>query len=54
MPIAGEEKTTILEDLDKLGVNEKTLFPEIERAARYLTGSLSTGAVASRILSAAP
>jgi hypothetical protein len=52
--IAGDQKATILGDLDKLGINEKTLFPEIERAARYLTGSLSTGAAASRILSAAP
>lgn len=49
--IAGAKKDVILKDLDKLGINEKTLFPEIERAARYLTGSLSTGATASRILS---
>lgn len=52
--IAGDKKAGILADLDKLGINEKTLFPEIERAARYLTGSLSTGAVASKVLTAAP
>lgn len=52
--IAGEKKTAILNDLDKLGVNEKTLFPEIERAARYLTGSLSTGTTVSRILASTP
>jgi hypothetical protein len=52
--VAGERKASILNDLDKLGINEKTLFPEIDRAARYLTASLSTGATASRILSAAP
>jgi hypothetical protein len=51
--IQGDKKTSILDDLDKLGINEKTLFPEIDRAARYLTNGLSTGAAASRILSAA-
>lgn len=54
LPIAAGRKSEILADLDKLGINEKTLFPEIERAARYLTGSLSTGVAASRIISAAP
>jgi len=51
--IAGDMKGAIITDLDKLGINEKTLFPEIERAARYLTGSLSTGAAASKILTGA-
>lgn len=54
MTIEGNKKESILKDLDKLGINEKTLFPEIDRAARYLTASLSTGATASHILSAAP
>lgn len=52
--IPGERKTEIRDELDKLGINEKTLFPEIERAARYLTGTLSTGAVASKLVSARP
>ncbi|MER8512926.1 FRG domain-containing protein [Mesorhizobium sp. M1060] len=49
--VAGDQKARILEELDKLGVNEKTLFPEIERAARYLTGSLSPGSIASKLIS---
>lgn len=50
--VVGDRKTKILEELDKLGINEKTLFPEIERAARYLTGSLSTGVTTSKLVSA--
>ncbi|WP_211387420.1 MULTISPECIES: FRG domain-containing protein [Agrobacterium] len=38
--IAAGSKGDILGELDKLGINEKTMFPEIERAARYLTGTL--------------
>ncbi len=53
LTVVGEKKGEILEDLDKLGINEKTMFPEIDRAARYLTASLSTGTAASRILSSA-
>ncbi|MFC3579230.1 FRG domain-containing protein [Sphingomonas hylomeconis] len=53
LTIQGDKKGDILKDLDKLGINEKTLFPEIDRAARYLTESLSTGVAASRIISAA-
>lgn len=50
IPVAGAAKTAILAQLDKLGVNEKTMFPEIERAARYITGSLSTGDAASKLV----
>ena len=39
--IDADSKENILSELDKLGINEKTLFPEIERAARYITGTLS-------------
>lgn len=39
--VSGGAKSSILKDLDKLGINEKTMFPEIERAARYITGSLA-------------
>lgn len=42
IPVAADLKPEILSQLDKLGINEKTMFPEIERAARYITGSLST------------
>ena len=52
--VAGNRKAEILEELDKLAINEKTLFPEIERAARYLTGSLSTGVTASKLISTSP
>jgi hypothetical protein len=52
--VAAEQKAPIRGELDKLGINEKTLFPEIERAARYLTGSLSTGAATSKIISPSP
>lgn len=38
--ISADAKDEILMELDKLGINEKTMFPEIERAARYLTGTL--------------
>ena len=48
----GDRKANVLEELDKLGITEKTLFPEIERAARYLTGSLSTRVMASKLISA--
>jgi hypothetical protein len=50
IPIAASAKANILAHLDKLGVNEKTMFPEIERAARYITGSLSTADITSRLL----
>lgn len=48
--VAGASKGDILEELDKLGVNEKTMFPEIERAARYITGTLSSGDAASKLV----
>lgn len=38
-------KKAIRDDLDKLGINEKTLFPEIERAARYIAGSIPSDTV---------
>lgn len=39
--IDAESKGKILQELDKLGINEKALFPEIDRAARYITRVLS-------------
>lgn len=41
--ISAGAKESIRLELDKLGINEKTMFPEIERAAKYLTGSLPKG-----------
>ena len=49
--VKAEAKRPILAELDKLGINEKTMFPEIDRAARYITGSLSTGDAASKLVS---
>ncbi|MCA3185561.1 MAG: FRG domain-containing protein [Methylobacterium sp.] len=41
MTISAKSKKGILRDLDKLGINEKTLFPDIERSAKYITGSFA-------------
>lgn len=45
-----DAKGIIRGELDKLGINEKTMFPEIERAARYITGSVSVAAGASKLV----
>jgi hypothetical protein len=49
--VKADAKRPMLAELDKLGINEKTMFPEIDRAARYITGSLSTGDAASKLVS---
>ena len=36
LTIDGEAKKRILKQLDKLGINEATLFPELDNQARYL------------------
>ena len=41
MIIDAEKKKEIRSQIDKFSINEKTLFPEIERAARYIVGQLS-------------
>lgn len=38
--ISKRSKEEILDDLDKMGVNEKTMFPEIEKAAKYIVAGL--------------
>jgi hypothetical protein len=48
--VSAQSKTSILKELDKLGINEKTMFPEIERAARYITGTLSTADTVSKLV----
>ena len=48
--IPADAKGGILNELDKLGINEKTMFPDIERAARYITGTLSASNAATKVL----
>lgn len=48
--VHAKSKPKILLELDKLGINEKTMFPEIERAARYITGTLSSGDVTFKLI----
>lgn len=48
--IPASVKGDILKELDKLGINEKTMFPDIERAARYITGTLSSRDAATKVL----
>ncbi|MCO5793618.1 MAG: FRG domain-containing protein [Blastomonas sp.] len=50
LTISAKSKPRILEELDRLGINEKTMFPEIERAARYITGTMSLADSASRVI----
>jgi hypothetical protein len=45
--IRSASKKRILAELDKLNINEKTLFPEIERAARYLAENLQNALVST-------
>jgi hypothetical protein len=44
------DKADILAALRRVAVNERTMFPEIERAAKYLTDGLSTTAILSRTI----
>jgi hypothetical protein len=48
--IAADAKKPIRDQLDKFAINEKTLFPEIERAARYIAGTLTTPVSASKLI----
>jgi hypothetical protein len=41
MTIPASAKSGILKDLDKLAFNEKTMFPELDRTAHYITRDLS-------------
>ena len=36
-----EKLINILEELNYLGINESTLFPEIDNVAKYLVSSIS-------------
>jgi len=48
--IPAGKKAGILKDLDKMAINEKTLFPEIDRAARYIAENMSSNAALRRVL----
>jgi hypothetical protein len=45
--VPADAKKRIRDELDKLNINEKTLFPEIERAAKYLAESLQKALVST-------
>ena len=42
------DKADILAQLKRVAINERTMFPEIERAAKYLTENVSATAILSR------
>ena len=42
--IPGAKKGDIRGQLDRLGINEKSMFPELDRVAKYLKESLQAGA----------
>lgn len=42
------DKGDILAQLKRVAINERTMFPEIERAAKYLTDDVSATAILSR------
>lgn len=48
MRIEPGRKAGVRQQLDGLSINERTLYPEIERAARYLTDELQTADLLSR------
>jgi hypothetical protein len=39
--VPAEAKEKIRESLDKVGINESTMFPEIESAARYIMSKVT-------------
>lgn len=40
-PVPATAKTRLLRELDNIGINESTMFPEIESAARYVMSKLT-------------
>lgn len=38
--ISGRKKTDIVKELDRMGINDSTMFPEIEKAALYIRQAL--------------
>jgi hypothetical protein len=39
--ISGPDKVSIIKELDRVAINESTMFPEIEKAAQYIKAGLS-------------
>lgn len=48
MSFQKKEKKYILEELDKLGISQKTLFPEIDHQAKYIINSLDKKSVIAK------
>jgi hypothetical protein len=48
MKIGASHKTEIMRQLGRIAINQRTMFPDIDRAARYLTDSLPTNALLGR------
>ena len=48
--IPSRRKRRLLEELDKLAINQKTLFPELDRAALYLSQGMSTNMFLAKVL----
>lgn len=48
LTVAAVRKPGIRKQLDDLSINERTLYPDIERAARYLTDELQTADLLAR------
>ncbi|HKX91942.1 MAG TPA: FRG domain-containing protein [Sphingomicrobium sp.] len=46
--IPGRHKAEIREQLTQLAINEKSMFPELDRAARYIKGSMTPAAILSK------
>jgi hypothetical protein len=43
LTIDGEKKQEIRTNLDRLGINEKSMFPELDRVAKYVKDTLQVG-----------
>lgn len=46
--IPGDHKAAIRDQLTQLAINEKSMFPELDRAARYIKGSMTPAAILSK------
>lgn len=46
--IPGDSKSAIRTQLAQLAINEKSMFPELDRAARYIKGSMTDAAILSK------
>ncbi len=46
--IPGDYKAAIRDQLAQLAINEKSMFPELDRAARYIKASMTPAAILSK------